>query len=478
MFQLHNVLHYPLGLLLYFLCCSSVVSYAQSTHPVLKDAFGRTLLLHGLNTSSSAKHSTDNHPWIGEEDVQREQTEFGFNSVRYLIFWGAIEPEQDVYNDSYLAEVKKRVEWYTNRKMYVILDMHQDIYGFGVGGNGAPAWASTQTKIQNIIPDKWAWWLQNLEPKVKKSYVTFFKYKKRKELQDHYMLAWKKVIEVFKDNPYVIGYDVMNEPHGGKVIRTLSGKFEKKELHAFYKRVIGSIRTADTTRYIFFEPRSFGVNFGMKSHLPKVEDAIPSGTNKLVYAPHLYLAFVDIGGNYSKKYQKKLVKWYRNRLREAAMHQTPILIGEFGLSPGKKDFDKYLQDIFKRANQHNVSWSYWSSDLGGWGPFKSDKTPSPIMNEIVAVYPHATAGLLKNFEYDKHQNIFQLAYVSDSSIAAPTEIIIPKFLFPNGYDFQLTGLENWRQEFDSTSQTLKIYTNEGGKEVAVFIKPKSAQNDM
>lgn len=69
--------------------------------PNIKDHFGRTLILHGLNTASSAKHSSDNHPWIQEKDVIREDTEFCFNTVRYLIFWGAIEPQQGVYNYEY-----------------------------------------------------------------------------------------------------------------------------------------------------------------------------------------------------------------------------------------------------------------------------------------------------------------------------------------------------------------------------------------
>ena len=112
--------------------------------------------------------------------------------------------------------------------MYVILDMHQDVYGYGVGDNGAPVWAASPTKIKKLIPDKWPWRMKNLEPKVINSYVQFFKYKKRKELQQHYVAAWLKVISLFKNNPYVLGYDLMNEPHGGKLVKTLAGGFGKK----------------------------------------------------------------------------------------------------------------------------------------------------------------------------------------------------------------------------------------------------------
>jgi endoglycosylceramidase len=170
--------------LLIWITLTSTFSFAQNVSKI-KDAYGRTVILHGLNTSSSAKgegtEHSDHQPWIKASDVEREYHSFGFNAVRYLIFWGAIEPEKDKYDEAYLAKVKERVEWYTSRKMYVIFDMHQDVYGYGVGGNGAPVWASSYSKTKNLVPDKWPWWMQNMEPTVVKSYVQFFKYKKKKE---------------------------------------------------------------------------------------------------------------------------------------------------------------------------------------------------------------------------------------------------------------------------------------------------------
>ncbi|MBS1617561.1 MAG: cellulase family glycosylhydrolase, partial [Bacteroidetes bacterium] len=245
-----------------------VVAGAQVVAPI-RDAYGRTVILHGLNTAGGAKNSPGHQPWIQEKDVEREHRDLGWNAVRYLVFWGAIEPKKDSFDEAYLAKVRERVKWYTDRSMYVIIDMHQDVYGYGVGDNGAPEWAATYTRIKNLIPDKWPLCMQNMEPKVLHSFVTFWKYKKRKELQDHYIRSWLRVVDLLRDDPYVIGYDLMNEPHGGKVIKTLAGGFERQWLTAMYKRLIPAIRREDTMRYIFFEPRSFGTNFGMPSHLPK-----------------------------------------------------------------------------------------------------------------------------------------------------------------------------------------------------------------
>lgn len=448
---MRKILHIAL---LFCIFITAKISTAQSVTGI-KDAYGRTVVLHGLNTSSSAKgegggHS-DHQPWIKESDVEREFHSFGFNAVRYLIFWGAIEPEMDKYDDAYLAKVKERVEWYTSRKMYVIFDMHQDVYGYGVGGNGAPVWASSYSKTKNLVPDKWPWWMQNMEPTVVKSYVQFFKYKKKKELQDHYIKAWLKVVDMFKDNPYVIGYDLMNEPHGGKLGKTLAGGFERQWLSAMYKRLIPAIRKEDTSRYIFFEPRSFGVNFGMKSHLPAVKDTI---VNKLVYAPHCYLTFVDVGGDYKKKHKNSLKKWFKYRQKETAKHQSGLLLGEFGLSPGKKDFDKYLNDIFYRLDAAQGSWTYWSSDLGGWGPLNGDRSPSPILNELLRIYPQAVAGELLSYSYKPAEHKFTMHMMSDTSIHAPTIISIPLQKYPSLPIVNITSDSPFEMDRDSKNNTI------------------------
>jgi hypothetical protein len=76
---------------------------------IIQDQYGRQLILHGLNTSSNAKYG-NYHPWIIESDVEREDTAFGFNFVRYLTSWVAIEPEKGVYDESYLNELERRVK--------------------------------------------------------------------------------------------------------------------------------------------------------------------------------------------------------------------------------------------------------------------------------------------------------------------------------------------------------------------------------
>jgi endoglycosylceramidase len=186
---------------------------------IIQDQYGRHLILHGLNTSSSAKFGTY-HPWVEEHDVAREDSAFGFNFVRYLTSWAAIEPEKDNYDENYLNELERRVNWYTSRGMFVMIDMHQDIYGAAVGGNGAPDWACITNGAEPIdLPGGTPWWLKNIDPAAIAAWRNFWQYTNHKFLQDHYIKAWIKIAERFKNNPYVIGYDLMNEPWGGDVIK-------------------------------------------------------------------------------------------------------------------------------------------------------------------------------------------------------------------------------------------------------------------
>jgi len=72
----------------------------------------------------------------------------GFNIIRLLISWKAIEPRPNPNLEELLPEGKKYLEYMKEiidelhaRKLYVILDFHQDIANEAYGGDGFPDWA-------------------------------------------------------------------------------------------------------------------------------------------------------------------------------------------------------------------------------------------------------------------------------------------------------------------------------------------------
>jgi len=140
--------------------------------------------------------------------------------------------------------------------------------------------------------------LSYISPKVAAAFLSFWSYDQQDYLQDHYIAAWLKVVERFKGNPKVIGYDLMNEPYSGNPVTTVSRDFEPTHLKTMYDRLIPAIREIDDNKWIFYEPQAVGVAFGVSSRLPPIEDS-RAGTKRLVYAPHAYPFTLHEGVSYN-----------------------------------------------------------------------------------------------------------------------------------------------------------------------------------
>jgi endoglycosylceramidase len=456
-------------LVLSFISCRKYAPEDNFTEaPAIKDEFGRTLILHGLNTSSNSKYG-NYLPWINEMDVEREDKAFGFNFVRLLTSWAAIEPERGVYNEDYLNAFEERVNWYTSRGMHVLIDMHQDVYGAAVGGNGAPDWACVTNGADPIDLSGLPWWVKNIDPTVINSYLNFWRYTEHSYLQDHQIMAWEKIVLRFRDNPYVIGYELMNEPHGGDLVKTLNGTFEKTWLIDFYNRLIPAIRNLDPDKYIFFEPRSLGVNFGQPSGLPKVNDT--RSPQKLVYAPHIYPLGTDISGAYVDLDRQQMEEWRANRLKEIKLHGTPVMVGEFGLSPTIPGFNQYLTDLHNMMDGMLGSWAYWSNDKGGWSPFNEDRSETPIAIHLLRTYPRATAGKLRSFSFNPDTRLFRMEFFSDPGLGQPTEIFVPERHYPGGWELSLSGTDRYTTTRDEARQLLFLNV-ENSRKIVVEIRAK------
>ena len=448
----------------------------------IKDEKGRSLILHGVNTSNSAKGNPENMSWITEKDVIQETKEFGMNAVRLLIFWSAIEPQKGVYDDKYLDKVAKRVKWYTDNGAWVILDMHQDIYGKAVGGNGAPEWATNTEpfeefegkKVTSIDKSlKHYWWLENINPATMQAFINFWNYKEQKYryLQNHYVGAWKKVAQRFKDTPGVLGYDLMNEPHDAD----LQDTFEINKLGELYKRVIRGIREYDNDKWIFFEPRSFGVNFGIPSFLKKVED-VRSGEPRLVYAPHMYPPLIHENVPYGSVDRKSVSMWSQNRSIEVDLHKAPLWVGEIGSSEKVDGFFTYIEEALNILDYMGASWMWWSNDPSQtWGLVDGERKGNEKLHYLVRTYPRAIAGHPLAHSFDVNNGTFRLKFQTLDNVNGKTEIFVPRRHYPNGYEikvFNQTSGTKWSHTYDKSSQILYLSTENIGTPYTVLIKRK------
>ncbi|WP_327086966.1 cellulase family glycosylhydrolase [Nonomuraea sp. NBC_01738] len=398
------------------------------------DDLGRALTLHGFNTASSAKSTPDALPKLAEEDVEREYRDMGTNFVRFLIQWRAVEPSPGTYDTKYLDKVAERIAWYRDRGYHVMLDMHQDLWGSGItpagtAGNGAPLWA-TFTDDLPVATEQATWELFYLEPGTIRAFDHFWNTTgDHPELMDRYAKAWRAVAERFKDDPTVIGYDLMNEPWGGSV---QGAAFETGPLATLYRKSISEIRSVDSESWIFLEPQAVGVNWGLPSALPYFDDP-RTGPDRIAFAPHLYPLPLDLGDDYtagSKAWIDRTLGWWRDSiLRTADRMRAPVLLGEFGLDmtrPGAADLVGKVQAI---ADEMGAGLAYWSRDESPWGPYDKGQ-PTPLVAAYDRPYPRAVGGVPRRVTFDAKTTTLRVDF--DANETGDTEIYLPAASFPRG----------------------------------------------
>ncbi|WP_242319016.1 cellulase family glycosylhydrolase [Bacillus cereus group sp. BfR-BA-01349] len=433
------------------------------------DKNGRVLFLHGYNTASSAKGGVDGMPWISEKDIEKEAKELGSNFVRFLIFWDKIEPEKGTYNEEYLDKVSERIEWYKKQGMYVLLDMHQDLYGSKLTGNGAPAWATYDDGLPTKRQDPWA--LTYLQPGVLRAFENFWNDKY--QVQTQYGEMWKHVAKRFANNEAIIGYEIMNEPFRGPNIWP---SFEKDKLTKMYQKVIHDIRSVDQKSWIFYEPEVTLANQGFKSTLSKLQDPLPESS--LVYAPHLYPALLETEtytGLTKGIVQETIRSWKKNRTEEAIKQEVPLLLGEFGLNATKEGALNYVTDVLANLeSMGGTGFSYWSNDKGRWGPYDKNGDYNQLAEVLAYPYPRAISGTDISWKFKRSSNTLHVAWRSNSNIKEPTELFLSPKYYPNGWEIQAPAskTDKWDIKWDSTRNVMKIYAKEPSYAYEIVIVKK------
>ena len=248
-------------------------------HERFIDEKGRTVLLRGINLGGSSKvpltpngatHiKTDfsDHrdiSFVGRPFPLKEADEhfkrlknWGFNCLRFLVTWEAIEhkgPKQ--YDKEYLDYLEEVLKIAGEYGFYIFIDPHQDVWSRMTGGDGAPGWVFKKvgldfTKFESseatfvmqnrydpsdltkYLPMHWMgntyrfangtmWTLffggKDFAPSCKVEGVSVQDY-----LQSHFIDAIKQLTLKIKDNPHILGFDILNEPPEGWIGKFVDG---------------------------------------------------------------------------------------------------------------------------------------------------------------------------------------------------------------------------------------------------------------
>jgi hypothetical protein len=202
----------------------------------------------------------------------------GFNIIRLLISWKAIEPRPNPNLEELLPEGKKYLEYMKEiidelhaRKLYVILDFHQDIANEVYGGDGFPDWAIAIDEEHEkpkapTKPDKKWQFKYMINKSLKETLKSFWENDltnldeglKNYPVRTHLEKTIGQTVKFFKSlndglgHPAILAVEPFNEPHPSTIPKK---DFEVKFLVDYYRNVNSEIEKFDKTLFIFIEPR-------------------------------------------------------------------------------------------------------------------------------------------------------------------------------------------------------------------------------
>ena len=186
---------------------------------VIRDAHGRQRLFRGINIcikgDISAKKFRKIIPYSQMID---NLISIGANIVRLGITWSVIEPREGEYNDEIIDALKEFIEKCGENGIYVLLDMHQDLFSRYFYGDGAPKWAIDKS-IKRKRP--FAIWAEGYfyMDGVQHAFSNFWNNKDG--IQDKFIKAWQYLADRLDGCGNIIGLDYMNEPYVEKNGRTI-----------------------------------------------------------------------------------------------------------------------------------------------------------------------------------------------------------------------------------------------------------------
>lgn len=444
------------------------------------DSFGRQVILSGINKVNKDKkmNYTDNDSLLSYEQLSK----YGFNCIRLGLIWDGVEPEPGKYDEKYLDKIEERINWAAQNGIYVMLDMHQDLYGesFAEGssmGDGAPRWATITENQPHITGNVWSD-SYLISPAVQKAFDNFWANTPASDgmgLQDHYAKMWQHVARRFAGNNSVIGYDIMNEPFNGtpgtlivpailteyaKLYAEETGKIlsesevlamwsdEESKFEAlkrlqdadkyarvfdagrelnqeFEKTVLQSMyqRVANSIREvdtasILFIEHAYFGNTGISSGIEAPKKLNGEKDNLVAYAAHGYDLLVDTKNYDEQSYSR--VEHIFSRINETSKRiNLPVIVGEWGaLSGNSQAMSSSASFIVGLFERFGFSNTYWAY-------YNGIEQDHYFRSSLIRPFPQYTGGRLSNYRFNRETNQFSCTWEESPEVKASTVIYIP-----------------------------------------------------
>lgn len=303
---------------------------------------GRPLLLKGINlgnwllpegymfdfksASSPRRIEAVIAELVGEEEARRFWATFrdryvtrddirlikraGFNSVRvpfsYRLFITEDSPRR--FEGPGYELLDRVVAWCRDEGVYVVLDMH-----------GAPG-----GQTGDNIDDSWGYpFLYDDE-----------------ESQRLTVELWERLARRYRDEPIVVGYDLLNEP----IAHYFDVERLNPKLEPLYRRIVEAIRRVDPNHIVFLGGAQWNSNFRVFG---------PPFDRKSVYTFHKY-------------WTEPTEEVIREYVDYSEKHDVPLYMGESG-----ENTDEWIATFRQTLERHKIGWAFW--------PYKKLGKPSCVV---------------------------------------------------------------------------------------------------
>jgi hypothetical protein len=241
--------------------------------------------------------------YVTQQDIQLLR-QVGFNSVRIPLHYKFFVAG----NAEGLALLDRVVAWSKAAGLYVILDLHC-APGGQTGAN---------------IDDSWGYpWLYE-----------------SKDAQQQLIGVWKRLAAHYRNDPTVLGYDLLNEP----IANFPNIEIYNSSLEPIYREVTAAIRTVDANHIIILGGAQWDTNFKVFG---------PPFDKNVMYSFHKY---------WSPTTQQVIQEYLDFRDH----NNVPIWLGESG-----ENTDEWITQFVQLLDKNDVGWAFW--------PYKKMDATSSVM---------------------------------------------------------------------------------------------------
>ena len=327
----------------------------EQGHPVRLFSIGVVGMDHGFGLRDEETGRGDCKGWKEPPPQAYDQIDsWRFNSVRLSIAWAPLEPGPPTesggkvvhaYNPEYVAALDRIVKNFTKKGVAVILDMHQvrwspafrkiEVYGGAklCAGTGMPKWLYAGGGIYEMV-------------EAERSFFTT-----DTRAQEWFIDAWEFLVARYRQNPLVVGVDMLAEPYdlltapypGVEGLRA-----EDLDLAGFYERVANAIRKVNPKLLLIYE-ENISRRTGSFSFHRKPQ--IPNG----VYSIHFYAeTWAGDGDKRMAAHERRTRQW-----------NVPFWVGEFrtfGYTFRAQPYPNWRADteaFLAYCKEHDIGWTIW-----------------------------------------------------------------------------------------------------------------------